>query len=106
MDIEQYLRENFPDVSSVEAVTVDGVVKGYYANGVNGSDQLYIPVSALDSSSVGMVSYIPGAGGSGNDAAALRDRIQNDPPDYIVRLLLLVGISMIVLVLDMKLLKD
>ncbi len=85
MSIEEYIKQQYPNASSVEAITVDGVVKGYFATGINGYDQLYIPTSALNNSNVGMVSYIPGAGGSGNDAAALRDRIHSgNPPDYII----------------------
>ena len=84
MDIGQYLQQNYPHVKSVEPVTVNGQVKGYYAKGEYAWDQIYIPVSALNSSNVGMVSYLPGAGGSGNDAAKLRERIQNNPPDYII----------------------
>ena len=84
MDIGQYLQQYYPHVSSVEPITVNGEVKGYYAKGGYAWDQLYIPVSALNSSNVGMVSYLPGAGGSGNDAAQLRNRIQNNPPDYII----------------------
>ena len=84
MDIGQYLRQNYPHVQSVEPVTVNGEVKGYYAKGDYAWDQIYIPVSALNSSNVGMVSYLPGSGGSGNDAAQLRNRIQSNPPDYII----------------------
>ena len=84
MDIGQYLQQNYPHVESVEPVTVNGEVKGYYAKGGYAWDQIYIPVNALNSSNVGMVSYLPGAGGSGNDAAQLRNRIKNNPPDYII----------------------
>ena len=84
MNVEEYLRQNYPNVKTVEPITVDGVVKGYYARGQYAYDEIYIPASALNGTNVGMVSYIPGAGGSGNDAVGLRSRIKNNPPDYIV----------------------
>ena len=83
MNIGNYLKKNFPGVNSVKKVAVNGKVKGYYARSSNGNE-IYIPVSALKSNNVAMLSYIPGSGGSGNDAASLRSRIKNNPPNYIV----------------------
>ena len=83
MNIGEYLKKNYPGVKSVKQVVVGGKVKGYFATSSN-SNQIYIPVSALNSKSVSMFSYIPGAGGSGPDAATLRERINRNPPDYIV----------------------
>ena len=83
-----YLQQYYPDVdpSSVKAVTVNGEVRGYYAkqNGREG-DEIYLPANSGIGGNVGMFSYVPGAGGSPNDAAAIRNRIFSDnPPDYVV----------------------
>ena len=80
MNVGDYLRENFPGgVREYKEITSNGQVKGYYVRGNNG-DEMYLPANV--SGDVGMLSYIPGSGGSGNDAARIRDRIQNDPPEY------------------------
>lgn len=84
MNVEDYLRQNYSNVKDIETITSNGQVVGYFATGSYGHDSIYIPVSAINNSNVGMVSYIPGAGGAGNDASALRDRIHNNPPDYII----------------------
>ena len=87
MDMIEYLKQNYPDVDpeSVKAITVNGVVKGYYAKQMgNRADEIYIPANVGLGGNVGMLSYIPGAGGSHNDAAAIRNRIMNNPPDYVV----------------------
>ena len=87
MDMIEYLKQNFPnvDANSVQAITVDGVVRGYYAKEVgNRADEIYIPANVATGGNVGMLSYIPGAGGSTNDAKGIRDRIFNNPPDYVV----------------------
>ena len=65
-----------------QEVVVNGEVKGYY---VSGKNELYIPVSALNNGSdVKMLSYMPGTGGSDVDARNIRNRIFNNPPDYVV----------------------
>ena len=80
MNVGEYLRDNFPGgVKSYQEITSNGEVKGYYVRGNNG-DEMYLPANV--SGNVGMLSYIPGSGGSGNDAAKIRDRIQNNPPEY------------------------
>ena len=80
MNIGEYLQENFPGgVKKYEEIVVDGSIRGYYVRGNNG-DEVYLPANV--SGNVGMLSYIPGSGGSGNDAARIRDRIHNDPPEY------------------------
>lgn len=83
MNIEDYIRQNF-NANKVEPITQNGQVIGYYAQNKSTKNEIYIPVSAVNNSSVGMVSYIPGSGGSNPDANVLRDRIFNNPPNYIV----------------------
>ena len=84
MDVQQYLLQNYPNVASVEPVTSNGQVVGYYAKGQSAADSIYVPISAVNNPSVKMVSYMPGSGGSTPDAAVLRQKIQNNPPNYIV----------------------
>ncbi|MBP5679198.1 MAG: hypothetical protein J6X28_05205 [Bacilli bacterium] len=81
MNVGQYLQENFPGgVSQYKEITVNGEVKGYYVRGKNG-DEMYLPANV--SGNVGMFSYLPGAGGSRNDAARIRDWINSDnPPSF------------------------
>ena len=81
MNMEQYLRENFPGgVKDYKEIVVDGQVRGYYVKG-NNLDELYLPANT--SGDVGMLSYIPGAGGSSADARMIRNRINSDnPPEY------------------------
>lgn len=81
MNVGEYLKSNFPGgVSKYEEITVNGEVKGYYVKGSNG-DEMYLPANVTGN--VGMLSYIPGSGGSGNDAARIRDRIHGgNPPEY------------------------
>ncbi len=75
MDIEQYLKENYRTVQVLD----NG---GYYCEDAS-RNALYIPPNY--NGNMGMLSYLPGAGGSYNDAAMLRDEIMGDnPPDYII----------------------
>ena len=81
MNAGQYLQENFPGgVRKYQEITSStGEIKGYYVQGNNG-DEMYLPANV--SGNVGMLSYIPGSGGSGNDAKKIRERLLNDPPEY------------------------
>ena len=80
MNVGEYLKSNFPGgVQSYKEVTSNGQIKGYYVRGNNG-DEMYLPANT--SGNTGMLSYIPGSGGSGNDAAKIREQINNNPPDY------------------------
>ena len=83
MNIEDYIRQNF-NANKVEPITQNGQVVGYYAQNSRTKNEIYIPVSAVNNQNVGMVSYIPGSGGSNPDANVLRDQIRNYPPNYII----------------------
>ena len=78
MNIGDYLRNNY-HASNVQEIVINGQLRGYYAKSSNG-DEIYLPANTTGD--VGMLSYIPGAGGSGNDAAMLREIIKNNPPTY------------------------
>ena len=79
--MRDYLEKNYPGVVQVQEIVVGNEVKGYYAVSANG-DELYIPANV--SGNQGMVSYIPGSGGSYNDAAMLRSMITDNPPNYVI----------------------
>ena len=84
MNIDEYIRQNF-NCNNVDAITdSSGQVVGYYARNRGNANEIYIPVGAVNNPSLGMVSYIPGSGGSSNDARVLREQIRNNPPDYII----------------------
>ena len=75
MDLQTYLQQNFTKVEQ----TANG---GYFCTRSNG-DELYIPGNY--SGNIGMFAYLPGSGGSGNDARVIRNQIRSaNPPDYIV----------------------
>ena len=74
MDIEQYLRDNYRTVQELD----NG---GFYCEDAN-HNGLYIPADY--NGNMGMLAYLPGAGGY-PDGAALREQILGDnPPDYII----------------------
>lgn len=80
MNIGEYLQANFPGgVKEYKEITSNGALKGYYVRGNNG-DEMYLPTSTTGN--VGMLSYIPGSGGSGTDAARIREQIEQNPPSY------------------------
>ena len=82
MDYEEYLKSQ--GATSVQEILKDGVLCGYYAK-INGGDEIYLPVNNSTSASLDMVSYLPGSGGSTVDASqGLRDKIFNDPPEYMI----------------------
>ena len=83
MNIEEYIRKNF-NANKVQPITQNGQVVGYYAQNSSTRNEIYIPANIVNNQNVGMVSYIPGSGGSGNDARVLRETIQNNPPNYII----------------------
>ena len=55
---------------------------GYLASNSSG-DQLYVPANYTGTT--GLLSYLPGSGGAGNDARQLRAKINsNNPPQYAI----------------------
>ena len=87
MNVYETLQQTYPNCT-ITPVSQNGNVTGYYVDGGYYTDSIYIPMSAVSNSNAKMVSYMPGAGGSGPDAAILRERIQSNPPDYIVSIAL------------------
>ncbi|MBQ3308170.1 MAG: hypothetical protein IJG68_08290 [Bacilli bacterium] len=83
MNVYDTLQQAYPNCT-IKTISQNGYVTGYYIDGGYRADSIYIPMSAVNNSNVRMVSYMPGAGGKDNDAAVLRNRIQTNPPDYIV----------------------
>ena len=81
MSVEEAIRKYYPN-ASIEPVTSNGQVVGYYAK--QSGIQVYVPASVANNSNVNMVSYLPGSGGAGNDAKMLRERIASNPPNYII----------------------
>lgn len=78
------LMNNYPGgvKSYNEVYDSNGNLAGYYCRS-NNLDEIYIPANTTGN--VGMVSYIPGSGGSGNDAKMLRELINSgNPPDYVI----------------------
>ena len=58
----------------------------FYNSEKGNSDGLYIPKDYKTTEEMGYLSYLPGIGGSANDAAQLRNQIRstNNPPQYII----------------------
>ena len=81
MRVEESLRQQYPN-AKIETVSSNGQVVGYFAKSTGIS--MYVPTSVANNSNVNMVSYLPGSGGAGNDAAKLREQIANNPPNYII----------------------
>ena len=84
MSMKETLKNNYPGGIKTykEVYDSNGNLAGYYCRS-NNSDEIYIPANT--SGNVGMVSYIPGSGGSGNDAQKLRELINSsNPPDYVI----------------------
>lgn len=82
MNVYDTLQQAYPNCT-ITTISQNGYVAGYYIDGGQ-NDSIYIPMSAVNNSNAKMVSYMPGAGGKDTDAAVLRNRIQTNPPDYIV----------------------
>ena len=83
MSMLDTLQRSYPGgvKSYKEIYDSNGTLAGYYCRS-NNADEIYIPATT---GNVGMVSYIPGAGGSGNDAQMLRELINSgSPPDYVI----------------------
>lgn len=75
MDIYSYLQQNYKKVEQLKG-------GGYFCTDREGNN-LYVPANY--NGNMGMVAYLPGDGGSYNDARVWRDIIQgNNPPPYIV----------------------
>lgn len=83
MNVREVLLNSYPKAREVKDIVIDGEVKGYLLNSKNG-DSMYVPASVVSGKSVDMMSYIPGAGGAKNDAAAILSKINTNPPDYVI----------------------
>ena len=83
MDVKEVLLSSYPKANKVDEIVVEGEVRGYLVKSKTG-DAMYVPASVASGKSVDMMSYIPGSGGAKNDAAAILNKINTNPPEYVI----------------------